>query len=155
VYIDLPNQDAYILKLWYLVYSQIWTNLQMFVTNGYITKLQKEKHCSILYANQVFFFFKLWYGEFGKFSPNYLAKLFELTLERQISPKFSGFASFLFSRGKKRPLSLNLPIVNFFFPLNWWNPTSHIKTQAPKRGGVSGQEVTWISSMWTLFRFRV
>jgi hypothetical protein len=27
----------------------------MIVTNGYITKLQKEKHCSILYANQGFF----------------------------------------------------------------------------------------------------
>jgi hypothetical protein len=53
---DIANKDAYILKLWYLVYSQIWTNLQMIVTNGYITKLQKEKHCSILYANQGFFF---------------------------------------------------------------------------------------------------
>lgn len=40
----------------------------------------------------VVFFFKLWYGEFGDFFPNYLAKLFKFTLERQISPNFFGFA---------------------------------------------------------------
>lgn len=93
---DLSNQDAYILKLWYLVYSQIWTNLRMIVTNGYITKLQKEKHCSILYANQGFFFPKLWYGEFGDFSPNYLVKLFEFTVERQISPEIFGLSKKMF-----------------------------------------------------------
>lgn len=133
-------------------FGQISRCLSLMATSQNCKKKSIVPYCMPI---RFFFFFKLWYGEFGKFSPNYLAKLFEFTLERQISPKFSGFASFLFSRGKKRPLSLNLPIVNFFFPLNWWNPTSHIKTQAPKRGGVSGQEVTWISSIWTLFRFRV
>ncbi len=64
----------------------------MIVTNGYITKIAKRKALFHIVCESGIFFFKLWYGEFGDFFPNYLVKLFEFTLERQISPKFFGFA---------------------------------------------------------------
>ncbi len=73
MYIDLPNQHAYILKLWYLVYSQIWTNLQMFVTNGYITKCKKKS--IVPYCMPIrFFFFQVVIWRIWKFFPKLFSK---------------------------------------------------------------------------------
>jgi hypothetical protein len=89
VYIfDLPYLDAYILRLWYLVYSQIWTNLLMIITNGSVTKLQKEKHCSILYANQGFFFFQVVIWRIWRFFPKLFSKIIWIYTRKTNFSKF-------------------------------------------------------------------